>query len=128
MKRHFFILATVANLYSTELLATAQIPDILWFNGTKYSLYSNPLESYFNKDNPRPQQIIENGCWSTACWRGYQAKWKIIDNQLYLTEIGSCCNWEKYLITDKVIEILSNKDVPEDILTKLEKLKKGNHR
>lgn len=28
---------------------------------------------------------------TTACWRGYQAEWTIIDNQLYLTAIYSCC-------------------------------------
>lgn len=72
----FFI---VFNVYST-----AQYPDKIYFNGKEYSLYSNPLESYFEK-NPekRPKTLII----SSALWRGYVATFEVLNNQLFLKDI-----------------------------------------
>ena len=66
-----------------ESLFTAQYPDLIKFKGTEYSLNTNPLEPYFEK-NPenRPQ-------WpSTALYRGYIGHFEIIDSTLLLTDIS----------------------------------------
>ncbi|MEN8123269.1 MAG: hypothetical protein ABFS35_23230, partial [Bacteroidota bacterium] len=63
-------------------LLTAQYPDKIKYNGIEYSLNTNPLEPYFEK-NPekRPQS------YSTALWRGYVGHFEIIENQLFVTDI-----------------------------------------
>ena len=73
-------------------IATGQVPDILIYHGDTLSIYANPLEELYTKKKPRPNFFGQKPyCNSTACWRGYQAKWQIIDNKLYLTGIFSCC-------------------------------------
>ena len=66
-----------------ESLFTAQYPDLIKFNGTEYSLNTNPLEPYFEKNpDKRPQ-------WpSTALYRGYIGHFEIIDSTLLLTDIS----------------------------------------
>ncbi len=84
---------------------TSQFPDILFYKGEKISLYSNPLESFFNEGNPKPESLFydfenyQDSTFdikiSTACWRGYIATWEILDNQLLLIEISDCFEEEK---------------------------------
>ncbi len=66
------------------LLATAQFPDIIIFEGKRYSLHSNPLEQYFKKF---PDKRPKEGSRSTALWRGYIATFEIMDSTLYLKDI-----------------------------------------
>jgi hypothetical protein len=85
----FLFLVTVPII---NTLGTPQIPDLLIHNGDTMSIFSNPLEFLYENDSIRPDFFGENeGCITTYCWRGYQAEWKIIDNQLYLDGIYSCC-------------------------------------
>lgn len=82
-------------IFNSKVFGTAQIPDRLIFNGDTVSIYSNPLEQFPNIDKLRPKLFGDNkGCSSTGCWRKYQAKWEIIDNELYLIGIYSCCFYE----------------------------------
>ena len=84
-----------------KLFATAQIPDILIHNGDTLSIFANPLEQLYEKDTIRPDFFgKKEGCMLTACWRGYQAEWIIIDNQLFLTGIYSCCYYEDKIKAD----------------------------
>lgn len=62
---------------------TIQVKDTIIIEGVKYYLYVNPLDSYWNKKNPKP--IIR--LTRTSCWRGYSATWEIMDNFLYLIDI-----------------------------------------
>ena len=64
-------------------LATAQFPDVLIYEGKEHSLFSNPLESYYGPDRPRPQFKM----WHTANYRGYVATWEIDKGMLYLKKI-----------------------------------------
>ncbi|MBP0902311.1 hypothetical protein ACFSKN_01675 [Mariniflexile gromovii] len=66
-----------------ESFRTAQYPDLIEFNGTEYSLSTNPLEPYFEKNpDKRPQWT------STALYRGYIGHFGIIDSTLILTDIS----------------------------------------
>ena len=64
---------------------TAQAPDIIVVDGEAFRLFSNPLESYFNEDNPRP----DFGFVCTANWRGYVATWEISEDTMYLVDLRS---------------------------------------
>jgi hypothetical protein len=64
---------------------TAQIPEKILYEGKSGSLFTNPLESYFTKDNPRPEFAAPH----TACWRGYIGSWEIRENTLYLVDINA---------------------------------------
>lgn len=84
-----------------RIFATAQIPDLLIYNGDTLSIFANPLEQLYDNDSLRPKFFGDKeGCMSTACWRGYQAEWIIIDNKLFLTGIYSCCYYEDKIQAD----------------------------
>ena len=62
---------------------TAQVSDNIFIDSQKHRLYCEPLESFWNYDNPKPAFVSPH----TACWRGYIASWKIEGSKLYLTQI-----------------------------------------
>jgi hypothetical protein len=70
--------------------ATAQFPDFLIYQGETLPIFSNPLDSYFDREHPRPRHLFQYTC--TACWRGYVATWKIEKGDLYLVRLvkGDC--------------------------------------
>jgi hypothetical protein len=61
---------------------TAQIGEILIYNGKENIMESEPLNEYIFKlkKEDQPKFPIRE----TACWRGYCGKWEIKDNKLYL--------------------------------------------
>ena len=61
---------------------TIQSPDTLIYQRKHFTLWSWPLESYFDKGNPRPDP---GGL--TNLNRGYRATWEIDQDTLYLTDI-----------------------------------------
>lgn len=67
------------------VMATAQIPDILIVGKDTLYLFCNPLEGYFDKEHPRPNDMF--GMSSTACWRGYQAYFELRSDSLFLIGI-----------------------------------------
>ena len=75
-------------LICQKLSATSQVPDYLIIEKDTFKIFSNPLESYFEKDK-RPK-ILDDWC-STACWRGYVAYWKLTNDSLFLVGLNSCC-------------------------------------
>jgi len=82
MRILFAILLTVFS--GLTVFGTEQYPDTIIYNGKKYRLFTNPLESYFEKyPDKRPKFKIT----SSALWRGYVATFEIIDNQIYLKDI-----------------------------------------
>ena len=62
---------------------TAQRSDIIYITGEQYALFSNPLDHYWTKRNPKPT----TGWPSTACWRSYIATWEIAEDTLYLIDL-----------------------------------------
>ena len=84
-RRIFTILLPAALLLlpAAPAWSTAQIPEKILYEGESGSLLTNPLESYFGKDNPRPEFAAPH----TACWRGYIGSWEIREDTLYLVDI-----------------------------------------
>jgi uncharacterized membrane protein YfhO len=70
-----------------KVSGTAQIPDFLIYKGDTLSIYTNPLESYFDGIS-RPDSIFDRyGYNSTACWRGYIGYWELKNDSLFLIEL-----------------------------------------
>jgi hypothetical protein len=90
MKRTYKII--LFTLISFNLLGTAQIPDLIIYNGDTLPLYSMPLDYFPNQELINPQRLFgSSGCFFSACWRNYIATWEIINNELYLLEIKNAC-------------------------------------
>jgi hypothetical protein len=95
-------------LLSLTVNATSQFGDILIWNGDTLILFSNPLElrsdwkelneiiitEIENEDRRLYPQKYEKeeveALFSTACWRGYIAEWKIVNNKINLNNIYAC--------------------------------------
>lgn len=67
---------------------TAQVRDILIYKNEEFQLACEPLKEYL-KTEELPFKLVSP---HTACWRGYQAKWSIVDDKLYLIE------WKGYIL------------------------------
>ena len=78
-------------LMQLQAFATAQRPDQIIWQGKTYMLATNPLEQYKSVDRLRAL-INREGQFSTACWRGYLAQWRITDGRLYLEGLLNCSN------------------------------------
>ncbi len=79
------LLAIVLVVHSLVCFSTPQIPDLLIVEKDTFMLYSFPLESLHIEKSP-----FDYGGFPfphTACWRGYQATWKILNNQLFLVQV-----------------------------------------
>ncbi|ADE53320.1 hypothetical protein [Coraliomargarita akajimensis] len=89
MKTPFLILFQC--LILSSLGATGQFPDVIEYKGKERALLTNPLDDFFlwNYEWPDFHEIFPDG-QSTACWRGYIAKWEIADGVLYLKSVKSC--------------------------------------
>lgn len=66
------------------VMATAQSPDILYYNGVEYGLSANPLQPYLELN---PEVMPRGNVISSANWRGYIATWEIKDKKLYLKDV-----------------------------------------
>lgn len=62
---------------------TAQIQELLQFEGKSYGMANEPLNQYFVKN----EIDIRLNAPHTACWRGYCGEWEVVDNKLYLTQL-----------------------------------------
>lgn len=62
---------------------TAQTGDIMYYEGNKYFMASEPPL------NPSAAEKYDiRFIWqSTACWRGYQAEWEVKDKQLFIKSV-----------------------------------------
>lgn len=87
--KNYLIILFFALLSTTKSAATAQFPDYLIYQEDTLMLFSNPLESFFEKRNSRE---IPNfgGCHTTASWRGYIAWWELRNDSLFLLKITGC--------------------------------------
>lgn len=85
---------------------TAQVREILFYNGEKHFLSSEPLKpllEIIGDDNPFPKPRI---C-STACWRGYVGTWEIVENKLFLVGLRGFPEENKELSLDNIFPNLN---------------------
>ncbi len=86
-----FILFLAAFLLGHSLFATAQVPDLLIFQGDTLLLHSNPLEAYFDQKEERTIGSVKIQGACTALWRGYIATWEIVNDSLFLIDVKTGC-------------------------------------
>ena len=88
-----FLFALSANTF-----ATGQSPDVLFYDGKIFALFSNPLEDFYKNENDRPKfYSMPNGGTSSGNWRGYVAFWEIEEDSLYLKAIDAwLCSGKPY--------------------------------
>jgi hypothetical protein len=107
----------------TKIFATAQTPEELIYKGNTFFVYLYLPDEFYKFDTVKINsskyinRILnvnlfgdKKSCNSTACGNGYLASWKIVNNQLYLTGIYSCCYEEdsikadlKFLFKERVV-------------------------
>jgi hypothetical protein len=97
--------------------ATPQAPDKLIYKGDTLGVYLKLPNEFYKCDttiyeiDTVPFESIncllnvnlfgdKKTCWTTACGNGYWAGWEVIENQLYLTGIYSCCYYEDSIKAD----------------------------
>lgn len=91
MEMKNFILIIFLVISSNKISATIQRPDLLIIENDTLELREMnafPLESL--KLKFRPFNYTRKTAPNTACWRGYQAIWRIIDDEIYLEKIQRC--------------------------------------
>lgn len=66
---------------------TAQIGEILRYEGNTVRMCDTPLSNYFALGGRRPDPDFDS-CTCTALWRGYVGTWEIIDSRLYLVDLS----------------------------------------
>ncbi|MFK7970346.1 MAG: hypothetical protein AB8F95_08265, partial [Bacteroidia bacterium] len=87
MKKGLSILLLI--ICTKAVFATAQVPDILIIDQDTHAIFSDPLETYLNQQKNRITLNL-NPITSTACWRGYQAVWRLRNDSLFLIRIMPC--------------------------------------
>lgn len=110
MKKYLTIFLIV--LLSSNIKATQQIPDLLIIDKDTLQLFdlnNYPLESLNLKT--RPFNYSYNDAPHTACWRGYQAIWRIIGNELYLEKIHRCYGDNKSDKNENLTELFSKNNL-----------------
>lgn len=72
---------------------TAQIPEILQYQGDEYAMCTCPLNGYL-ANTPRKVHFDE---FCTALWRGYVGTWEVIGGRLYLLALSGLYDGGKEL-------------------------------
>lgn len=63
---------------------TAQLSDIVLYNGKRYLLSDFPLDDFLKQN-----KVVAFRVRNTASYRGYVADWEIIDDKLYLVKLSA---------------------------------------
>ena len=81
LKSLFILLA-----FSSLCPATTQIRDRLIYESNEYfgGYHEFPLEEYWSNEHPKPQWLLGT---STACYRGYVARWDVRNESLLLQSL-----------------------------------------
>jgi len=98
---------------------TTQTPDRLRFNRRVHKLFSEPLESYFDDQHPKPKAFAVS---CSTCWRGYVAGWCIQRGRLYLEKLDPFCySWPDTDSIEFTVDAASGLTVPTmpNFLTKV---------
>lgn len=79
---------------------SAQKGDIIFMDGEKMELYSNPLEEYWTRKKKKRPSFYK----LDSCRRGYVASWEIRDKQLLLKEVDGDIEKRSFLFGKKSVK------------------------
>jgi hypothetical protein len=99
-------------LFSSQGFSTNQVKDYLILDNDTLYLYDSPLEQIKNISNDifdleQPEVL------SSACWRGFYAEWRIINNTLYLSKVFDC---HTHKVINKTIEKILKRKFTKGLL------------
>lgn len=88
MRKSIFIISLII-ISIIKVHATEQIPDLLIIKNDTFYLKTFPLEQLRQKKKIKidPFEYGDYGFPHTACYRGYVATWKVIDDKLMLIDV-----------------------------------------
>jgi len=66
---------------------TTQSTETIIYKGRKHSMRAEPLAAYFEMGGAWPENPTGIGVICSACWRGYDGTWKVINGRLYLIKL-----------------------------------------
>ena len=110
------IITILLFLITSKGFASPQSPDLLIYNGDTIGIYILLLEQYF--DQVKKKDDVEGKLFglnfregaSLNCWRGYQAIFRVEDNNLWLEQITSC---NEYFYAKSIDTVTSKKRIAE---------------
>lgn len=88
ISRRFWLTLALSFTVAKSAWATAQIPEMLLFDGREEMLFSEPLTQYVMAPDHLAtfqSQLGTDHC--TGSWRNYQGTWEIRNSRLYLTRL-----------------------------------------
>lgn len=110
MKTFYIILHL---LITFNLSATIQDPDLLLIEGDTVYLKSFPLEEL--ELQYQPFGLTRSTAPSSACWRGYQAIWRLQNDSLFLEKILECSlGYESFAIGGNAGEPIRKSQPPKE--------------
>jgi hypothetical protein len=78
------------------LLATDQVYPTVKFNESVYSITYWPLEDYWEFGQTKPEFMVQR----TSNWCGYDSKWEIVGNRLWLVSFRGIVNAKEVILSD----------------------------
>lgn len=106
MKKFLIVLISFVSIGA---YATEQEDDILIIGKDTIYLQYFPLEILQLKE--KPFGYTRETAPTTACWRGYKAVWRIVNNQLLLERILRCSSDEK-VGEENIFELFQSNEIP----------------
>lgn len=91
-----FLLVGFLLAFTLPAWATPQISDMLKYEGKDYWLYALPLYDLYETDTVKYLHLVEPAPFcNTACYRKYVGVWEIIEGELYLIKLCTCCDLDR---------------------------------
>ena len=106
MKKFLIVLISFVSIGA---YATEQEDDILIIGKDTLYLQYFPLEILQLKE--KPFGYTRETAPNTACWRGYKAVWRIVNNQLILERILRCSS-DKKVGEENIFELFQSNEIP----------------
>ncbi len=123
--KNILILFLILLLNIKHAYSTGQQPDYLIIEKDTFEIFSNPLGQYFElnkydfiQEIVNPFSIIHHSdgsstelCYNSACWRGYEAYWKLENDSLKLVKIIPCCSRVELTSEEIIYKIFGKNNV-----------------
>lgn len=109
MKKTFLLFLFI--FFSNQCFSTIQTPDLLIIeNDTIKIRPKNYFLEYLNFKS-RPFNYEIQSALTTACYRGYQAIWRIVDNQIFLEKIIRCNGDDQSDKNENIVELFQKNQI-----------------
>jgi len=109
MKKTFLLFLFI--FFSNHCFSTIQTPDLLIIGNDTIKIRPKTYFLEYLNFKFRPFNYEKQSAPTTACYRGYQAIWRVIDNQLFLEKIIRCNGDDELDKNENVVELFQNNQI-----------------